>query len=124
MQLKYYGFEEVVLAVNHLAELIMSFFKDGEDLGLKISYSIENKTLGTAGPLSIIENLDDHFLVMNGDILTNIDFRHLFKYHMENNGEATIATYKKHLTIDLGVLQIDGDTFVDYIEKPTRLPGY
>lgn len=118
-QLRYYGFDDVILAVNHLAELIMSFFKDGEDLGLKISYSIENKTLGTAGPLSIIENLNDNFLVMNGDVLTNIDFSHLFQYHMENKGQATIATYKKYLTIDLGVLKIDGETFVDYIEKPT-----
>lgn len=118
-QLKYYGFHDVILAVNHLAELIMSFFKDGEDLGLNITYSIENKTLGTAGPLSIIDNLDDNFLVMNGDVLTNIDFGNLFEYHMENRGQATIATYKKTLTIDLGVLKIDGDTFVDYIEKPT-----
>jgi NDP-sugar pyrophosphorylase family protein len=118
-QLKYYGFDDVILAVNHLAELIMSFFKDGEDLGLKISYSVENKMLGTAGPLSIIDNLDDIFLVMNGDILTNIDFGQLFEYHIKNRGQATIATYKKHLAIDLGVLKIDGDTFMDYIEKPT-----
>lgn len=117
-QLKYYGFDNVVLAVNHLAELIMSFFKTGEDLGLNISYSIENKTLGTAGPLSIIDNLDENFLVMNGDVLTNINFHHLFEFHSENGGMATIATYKKHLAIDLGVLKIKGDTFIDYIEKP------
>lgn len=54
-QLKYHGFKDVILAVNHLADLIMTFFKDGEDLGLNISYSVENKRLGTAGPLSIID---------------------------------------------------------------------
>lgn len=117
-QLKYYGFTDVVLAVNHLADLIQSYFKNGDDFGLNIKYSVENKRLGTAGPLSIIDALDDDFLVMNGDVLTNLDFTQLFAYHKKNHGVATIATYKKDLTIDLGVLKIDGDTFVDYIEKP------
>ena len=117
-QLKYYGFDDVVLAVNHLAELIMSFFKNGEDLGLNIKYSIETKRLGTAGPLSIINDLDDTFLLMNGDVLTSINFKQLLEYHKANNGFATIATYKKKLTIDLGVLEIEDATFIDYIEKP------
>jgi NDP-sugar pyrophosphorylase family protein len=117
-QLKYYGFYDIILAVNHFAELIMSFFKNGENIGLNLNYSIEDEMLGTAGPLSIIDDLEDDFLVMNGDILTNINYKDLYEYHNNNNDFATIATYKKELTIDLGVLEIDGKDFKNYIEKP------
>lgn len=117
-QLKYHGFKDVILAVNHLADLIMTFFKDGEDLGLNISYSVENKRLGTAGPLSIIDGLEDNFLVMNGDILTNLNYRDLYDYHNKNGDSVTIATFKKEVNIDLGVLEINNSTFLNYIEKP------
>ena len=117
-QLKYYGFQDIILAVNHLAELIMAFFKNGENLGLNLIYSMEDKTLGTAGPLSIIDDLEENFLVMNVDIITNINYGDLYKYHNTNDDFATIATYKKEVTIDLGVLEIDGDHFNNYIEKP------
>src|SRR3990172_2496178 len=69
-QLKYYGFKDIVLAVNHLAELIMAFCGNGEKLGLNITYSVEDKELGTAGPLGLIDKLEDNFLVINGDLLT------------------------------------------------------
>jgi len=117
-QLKHYGFHDVILAVNHLAELIMAFFQNGENLGLNLTYSMEHKTLGTAGPLSIIDDLEEHFLVMNGDILTNINYRDLYDYHIEHDDFATIATYRKELTIDLGVLEIEEGQFTNYIEKP------
>lgn len=118
-QLKYYGFKDIVIAVNYMADLIMAVFGKGEKLGLNISYSIEDKPLGTAGPLSLIENLDDNFLVMNGDLLTTINYADLFDNHISNKNDATISTYKKEVKIDLGVLKIEDDKFVDYIEKPT-----
>ena len=118
-QLKKHGFTEIVLAVNHLAELIMAFFGDGRKLGLKIKYSIEDRPLGTAGPLSIIDHLRSNFLVMNGDLLTTINYRHLFDYHIKKKSDITISTYKKHVNIDLGVLEIKNDVFINYIEKPT-----
>jgi NDP-mannose synthase len=118
-QLKYYGFTDVIMAVNHLAELIMAFFGDGKKWGLKISYSMEDKVLGTAGPLTLIDSLHDDFLVMNGDILTTLNYRHLHDWHLKNGNDASISTYKKELRIDLGVLKTDGDLFLDYIEKPT-----
>ncbi len=117
-QLKHFGFTDITIAVNHLAELIMAFFGDGSKLGLKIKYSIEDTPLGTAGPLSIIDDLDDNFLVMNGDLLTTLNFKELFDYHLNNNAIATITTYKKELKIDLGVLEIQNNNLVDYIEKP------
>lgn len=117
-QLKYYGFKDIIITVSHLAELIMAFFKDGKKLGLDIRYVIEDTPLGTAGSLSIIDNLDDNFLVMNGDLLTTINFKALFNFHKEYKNDATIAVYKKEVKIDLGVLEIKKDNFVDYIEKP------
>jgi len=117
-QLKHYGFVDIVLAVNHLAELIMAFFGDGKKLGLNITYSIEDKILGTAGPISIVEQLDENFIVMNGDLLTTINFKKFFDFHILNKPAVTIATYKKEVKIDLGVLKMEGNQFLDYIEKP------
>ncbi len=118
-QLKYHGFTDIVLAVNHLANLIIAFCGDGKKLGLNISYSMEDKELGTAGPLALIEKLEDNFLVMNGDLLTTINYKDLFAYHMNGHNDSTIAAYRKDVKIDLGVLEIDGDDFKNYIEKPT-----
>lgn len=118
-QLRESGVTEVILAVNHLANLIKAFFGDGSQMGLKISYSVEDEILGTAGPIGLINNLEDNFLVMNGDLLTSIDFKDLIQEHKKNQAIATIATYKKKVKIDLGVLEIDAnDLFLDYIEKP------
>jgi NDP-sugar pyrophosphorylase family protein len=117
-QLKYYGVTEVVIAVNHLANLIMAFFGNGSSFGLNIRYSVENKVLGTAGPLNLIEGLQDNFLVMNGDLLTTINYRDLFESHLERGSIITIGTYSKRLKIDLGVVKSQGISFIDYIEKP------
>ncbi len=118
-QLKYYGVKDVVLAVNHMADLIMAFFKNGEKLGLNISYSVENEPLGTAGPISIVKNLNENFLVLNGDVLTTIDFKSFFDFHKKKKTVSTIATFNKKVKIDLGVLETSGDVFNNYIEKPT-----
>jgi NDP-sugar pyrophosphorylase family protein len=118
-QLKRYGFKDIVITVNHLAELIMAFFGKGEKLGLNIAYSIENTPLGTAGPLSLIETLDDNFLVMNGDILTTLDFKNLYDYHILNRNDISISTYKREEKIHLGVIETENDDdFKKYIEKP------
>ena len=117
-QLKYHGFTDIVLAVNHLAELLMAFFGDGSKLGLNIIYSIEDKPLGTAGPLKLVPHLEDNFLVMNGDLLTTINYRDFTDFHIKNNSIVSIATYRKEVKIDLGVLKMEGNTFQDYIEKP------
>jgi NDP-sugar pyrophosphorylase family protein len=118
-QLKHYGVTDVVIAVNHLARLIEAFFGDGSQLGLNITYSMEDKMLGTAGPLRLVEIREDDFLVMNGDLLTTIDFADFFAAHRKAGSGATIATFRKDVKIDLGVLKMEGDNFVDYIEKPT-----
>ncbi|HYX35364.1 MAG: sugar phosphate nucleotidyltransferase [Pseudobdellovibrionaceae bacterium] len=118
-QLKRAGFTDIVLAVNHLSNLIMAFFGDGKSLGLNITYSREEYPLGTAAPLRLVDQLDDNFLVMNGDLLTTIDYAKLMDFHRSEGCDITIATYKKEVNIDLGVLKCDGKLFLDYIEKPT-----
>jgi len=118
-QLKHFGVKNVVISVNHLADLMMAFFKSGEKLGLDINYAIEEKALGTAGPLSIMDNLEETFLVMNADLLTTIDYGNLINFHKKNGFDATISTYKKEVKISLGVIQSQENNFVNYIEKPT-----
>jgi NDP-mannose synthase len=119
-QLKSNGINEVVLTVGHLSNLLRTFFEDGSQWGLNISYSHEQSPLGTAGPLSLIQGLDSTFLVTNGDVLTTLDFGHLLDYHRAQGGIATIAIHRRQVKIDLGVVQMNGNGRIDgYIEKPT-----
>jgi NDP-mannose synthase len=119
-QLKAHDFEEVTLAVGHLSELLMAFFNNGSKLGLKINYSLEDKPLGTAGPLTLIKGLDEPFIVMNGDILTDLDYSDLCRFHLQRKSVATIATYLRTVRIDFGVVETNGDDLLaNYIEKPS-----
>ncbi len=118
-QMKRAGVDEVILTVGHLAELLRTFFGDGERLDLQISYSYEDQPLGTAGPLSLLQGLDETFLVSNGDVLTNLDFRDLIHFHRQAGSAATIAMHARQVKIDLGVIQRDGgNRITGYIEKP------
>jgi NDP-mannose synthase len=114
------GFTDIVFTVGHLKELLHAYFGDGSKWGGCISYSAEDKPLGTAGPLTLIEKVDDNFIVMNGDVLTDIDYLDFFNFHVQKKQLCTIATYKKEVKIDLGVLEADNEGYVNkYIEKPT-----
>ena len=119
-QLKSQGFDEVIITVGHLAELIMTFFGDGSKFGIKIRYSREDKPLGTAGGLGLIKKaLNETFLMMNGDVLTSLDFSDLVSYHKKNEAIATIALNKREVHIDFGVVELDrGNSIVGYTEKP------
>ncbi|MDW7777162.1 MAG: sugar phosphate nucleotidyltransferase [Methanosarcinales archaeon] len=119
-QLEKHGFTKIVLAVGHLAGLIEAYFGDGSKWGVEIIYSREDEPLGTAGPLALIDDLDENFLVMNGDLLTNIDYSDLMRHHLESGALSTISMYTKDVPISLGVLELNGDgNITDYIEKPT-----
>lgn len=119
-QLQRAGVDEVVLTVGHLSGLFNAFFQDGSRWGLKVRYSHEDKPLGTAGPLSLVEGLDDTFLVTNGDVLTTLNLHELLDFHRQTQAAATIATHIRRVNIDLGVIQFDVDDQVTgYIEKPT-----
>jgi len=118
-QLKFYGADRIILAVSNLARLIEAFFGDGSHLGLKLVYSLEERPLGTAGPIRLAGELDDDFLVMNGDLLTTIDYADFFRRHKSSGAIASIATFRKEVHIDLGVLETKDGEFTNYIEKPT-----
>jgi NDP-mannose synthase len=118
-QLKSVGVTRVTLAVGHLAELLQAFFRSGSQLGLEIDYSVEETPLGTAGPLTLIQGLNDTFLMMNGDILTDLDYSDLLRFHRQRGAIATIATYVRKVKIDFGVIEADETgALVNYIEKP------
>lgn len=119
-QMKAAGFNQVTLTVGHLAELLEAFFKDGQRFGMHICYSIEDHPLGTAGPLAMVGGLEDTFLVCNGDVLTTLDIKELLKFHREQRGIATIAMHRRHVKINLGVIQTnDSHEITGYQEKPS-----
>ena len=124
-QLARYGFERITIASGYLSELIEAFFRDGSAYGLRIDYHIEREPLGTMGALASIEALDseDDFVVMNGDILTDLDYRVLFDAHRSSDATATIATHKKSVEVSLGVMKFedrdDSTRLTGFVEKPT-----
>jgi NDP-sugar pyrophosphorylase family protein len=119
-QLQRHGFSRITLAVGYMADLISAYFGDGSKYGVKLDYSYEAAPLGTAGPLSLIKGLDETFLVMNADILTNLNYDELIHYHRAQGGVATIGAFEREVKIDLGVIITDGGNRIkDYVEKPT-----
>ncbi len=118
-QLAQAGFEHVTMAVNHQADIIKAFFNSGDKWGLRIDYSLERQPLGTMGPLRLIPDLPEQFLVMNGDVLTDLRFDTFFAHHVERGNEFTIATCPRELRSEFGVLDINGDdTLHGFREKP------
>lgn len=119
-QLQAAGFTHVTLAVNHLAHLIAAYFSDGSRLGLKIDYSFEDEPLGTIGPLTLIQDLPENFLVMNGDILCDLDYRRFFAEHCASAAATSVAVFRRDVKVDFGVLQYYKDRRLkQFIEKPT-----
>lgn len=119
-QLSRCGFDHITVAVNHQAQLIQAFFEDGRRWGVSIDYSMEDTPLSTMGPLRLIDNLPEHFLVMNGDVLTDIDYSGFFQSHVASGAIGTIATYRRDTKIDFGVLHFSGqdNRISEFIEKP------
>jgi len=122
-QLHHYGFDRIVLSVGHLAELIQAYcdrmVTDKDMAGLEISYAREERPLGTAGALSLIPDMAGTFLVVNGDVLTTLDFRQLVRYHQEAEACLTIALQPREARLPLGAVELDGDMNVQrYREKP------
>jgi NDP-sugar pyrophosphorylase family protein len=111
-QLGKQGITGATLAVGYLAPLIMAYFGDGERFGMPIEYSIEQEPLGTAGPLGRVSGLNEAFLAMNGDLLTDLDFQDMVQFHRRNSATATVGIYKRQERIDLGVIQMDGSNRV------------
>jgi len=119
-QLAQQGFRNITLAVGHLAGLIQAYFKDGRDWDLDISYSYETKPLGTAGPLAKLAGTSHDTLVLNGDLLTTIDFGSIVRFHRENRATATIGTKRRTEKVDFGVIESAASgEIVGFREKPS-----
>ncbi|MFC2050557.1 NDP-sugar synthase [Chloroflexota bacterium] len=120
-QLRSYGLRDIIITTGYLGELIMAFFGDGSQWGVDIKYSKEDKPLGTAGGLKLIEEeLKDIFLMVNGDTLTTLNFSELINYHKTSGAIATIALKKREVYIDFGIVELDDNNAIKgYAEKPT-----
>lgn len=120
-QLVYFGFSHITMAVNHQADLIKAFFGNGEKWGILIDYSVESEPLSTMGPLKLIHDLPDHFLVMNGDVLTDIDFGAFYENHVSSNNVFSISSYQRKVKSEFGVLHVDqGSNLIGFEEKPVQ----
>lgn len=117
-QLARSGFDRITMAVNHQAEIIKAFFNDGSKWGVRIEYSLEDKPLSTMGPLRLIDGLDDNFLVMNGDILTDLDFGAFYASHVDSGRIFTISSYLREQLVDYGVLDTTDGILLGLKEKP------
>ena len=124
-QLKHHGFERITIASGYLSELLEAFFRDGSQYGVSIDYHIERERLGTVGALASIDGLADEpaFLVMNGDVLSDIAYTAVLESHRASGAVATIATHARSVEVSLGVMRFDDGSdptlLTGYIEKPT-----
>jgi len=119
-QLVRHGFDHVTMAVNHQAEIIRAFFQDGAKWGVKIDYSLEDKPLSTMAPLRLIRDLPENFMVMNGDILTDLNYSAFYEEHVSTKDIFTISAHSREQKIDYGVLEMDANNHLSgFREKPS-----
>lgn len=113
------GIEEVFISTGYLGHLIQSFCGDGRQWDLRISYTREPEPLGTIGPLALLrDQLDGPFLVLNGDVLTDLNLKAFMTAHRRNAGAVTIATFRRDTQIDFGVIEQADNRVTDFHEKP------
>lgn len=124
MRLRAFGLRDLVIAVGYRAELIETYFRDGSQLGVHISYAHESEPLGTAGPLALVRDQfgggakTEPLLVMNGDLLTDLDFSRLVEVHEQGGSDITVVTREYQLRHPYGVIELKGDRVTRVIEKP------
>ncbi|MGK5632062.1 nucleotidyltransferase family protein [Streptomyces sp. URMC 123] len=119
-QLASSGFTTCTMAIGHLGHIIRAYVGDGAQWGLRVTYATEESPLGTMGPLlPLLDRLPEDFLVLNGDILTDLDFAEVLRHHTAAAAPLTIATYHRTVPIDFGVLTTDAGRVVDFAEKPS-----
>jgi NDP-sugar pyrophosphorylase family protein len=119
LQLAQCGFKRATLAIGHLGHLIRAYVGNGEQWGLEVDYAEERSPLGTVGPaLMVLDQLPDHFLLMNGDILTDMNYADLLNFHIANGAPLTVATNERVHQVDFGVLDIQDGRITSFTEKP------
>lgn len=115
-----YGYTNIVMCVNYKSHVIQDFFGDGKEFGVNIEYIFEEQRMGTAGALSLlIEKPCEPFFVMNGDLLTNVNFEHLHDFHISNNSMGTMCVREYDFQVPYGVVNIENSKILSIQEKPT-----
>ncbi|MEE1942853.1 nucleotidyltransferase family protein [Streptomyces sp. TRM 70361] len=113
------GFTSCTLAIGHLGHIIRAYVGDGSQWGLRVDYTTEDSPLGTMGPLlTMLDRLPEHFLALNGDILTDLDFGDVLRTHRDSGAPLTIATHVRTVDIDFGVLSTESGRVTGFAEKP------
>ena len=116
-----YGFVNITMCVNFNASIIRDYFGDGKEFGVNIDYVLEQKRMGTAGALSLLkERPSEPFFVMNGDLLTNVNFEHIFNYHMLNKATATMCVREYDYEVPYGVVKMNDNKITAIAEKPVQ----
>ena len=116
-----YGYVNIVLCVNYKSHVIKDYFGDGSKFGVNIEYVFEDERLGTAGALNLLsEKPDKPFFVMNGDLLTNINFEHLFEFHQANDAIASMCVREYDFQVPYGVVNLENGLIKSIIEKPVQ----
>lgn len=114
-----YGYDNIIMCVNYKSQIIQDYFGDGSQFGVSIEYIMENKRMGTAGALSLLPELPtEPFFVMNGDLLTNVNFEHLGDYHLAHQSKATMCVREYDFQVPYGVVNIDNGKITSIVEKP------
>jgi len=121
-QLAAAGIDRIIMAVNHQADIIKSYFNSGGKWGVKIEYSLEKHPLGTMGPLRLLNGrLPTHFMVLNGDVLTDLDFSAFYNHHVQRNNLFTVAAQHREVRSEFGVLETNAeDRLIAFQEKPVQ----
>jgi NDP-sugar pyrophosphorylase family protein len=120
-QLREAGIRDFIVSVGYLGELVEAYLGSGKKFGCSIEYVREPAPLGTAGSISLLPEMHDDFIFMNGDVFASIDFPALVAAHKASRAMMTVCTYRKHVKSSLGVLDVDADGRVtDYREKPEQ----
>jgi len=118
-KLRSHGFNDIIIATNYKSNLFESYFGNGSSLEVNITYSKEDKKLGTVGPLSLMKDkLNEDFLVLNGDILTNLDFKKLKEFHINSNSDLTVVTKKIQTPLHYGIVESNEENITEIKEKP------
>ncbi|MBT3297553.1 NTP transferase domain-containing protein [archaeon] len=121
-KLRDHGFDEIFLTTYYKSNLFESYLGDGSKYGVKIIYSREENPLGTAGPLKLLDkHLNEPFLVINGDVLTNLNFRELMDFHIKNKSDFSLVTKKIDLPMDYGVVYSNENNEIHKIEEKPKL---
>jgi len=118
---KGYGYTNIVMCLNYKSEIIKDYFGDGSEFGVNIEYILEEKRMGTAGALSLLkDNLKEPFFVMNGDLLTNVNFEKIHEFYLSNNAQALMCVREYESQVPYGVINIENTKIVSVEEKPTQ----